>query len=63
MQGSNNDLVWNNAGVSLAITVLPPWWETWWFRTALALLLAGLIATAHQLRHESAAVDGRKARI
>jgi signal transduction histidine kinase/CheY-like chemotaxis protein/streptogramin lyase len=50
VQGSNNDLVWNNAGVSLAITILPPWWETAWFRMALALCIAGLIATAHQLR-------------
>ncbi len=50
VQGSNNDLLWNDAGVSLAITVLPPWWGTWWFRTALALGIAGLIATTHQMR-------------
>ena len=50
VQGSNNDLLWNDAGVSLVITVLPPWWETWWFRTTLAFCIAGLIATAYQLR-------------
>ena len=53
VQGSNNDLRWNDAGVSLAITVLPPWWGTWWFRIALATLIAGLIATMHQLRLRS----------
>ncbi len=31
--GSNNDGVWNEAGVTLAIQVLPPLWRTWWFIT------------------------------
>ena len=50
VQGSNNDGVWNNAGVSLAITVLPPWWGTWWFRAVLVLFFAGSAITAHRLR-------------
>ena len=28
--GSNNDLVWNDRGASIRITVLPPPWATWW---------------------------------
>jgi signal transduction histidine kinase len=32
VKGSNNDDVWNQTGTSLQITVLPPWWNTWWFR-------------------------------
>ena len=35
----NNDGIWNEAGVSLALTVLPHFWQTWWF-IALALLMA-----------------------
>lgn len=31
VKGSNNDNVWNEEGVSLKITVLPPYWRTWWF--------------------------------
>ncbi len=50
VQGSNNDLLWNEAGVQLAITVLPPWWSTWWFRTALVLCVVGLIITTHRVR-------------
>ncbi len=50
VQGSNNDLLWNEGGVSLAIMVLPPWWGTWWFRLAFAFCIAGLIATMHRLR-------------
>jgi signal transduction histidine kinase/ligand-binding sensor domain-containing protein len=32
VKGSNNDGLWNETGTSLRITILPPWWETWWFR-------------------------------
>ncbi len=42
--GSNNDGVWNEEGVSLAITITPPWWQTWWFRGGVLLLLVGLVA-------------------
>ncbi len=27
----NNNGVWNEEGASLAFTVLPHWWQTWWF--------------------------------
>jgi ligand-binding sensor domain-containing protein/signal transduction histidine kinase len=50
VQGSNNDGVWNNKGVSLAITVLPPWWGTWWFRSILSLTIAALIFGAYRAR-------------
>lgn len=43
VKGSNNDDVWNENAVSIRITILPPWWETWWFRTASALTVACLI--------------------
>lgn len=32
VKGSNNDGVWNEIGTSVRITVLPSWWNTWWFR-------------------------------
>jgi signal transduction histidine kinase len=28
----NNDGVWNETGATLAFTVLPAFWQTWWFR-------------------------------
>lgn len=30
VKGSNNDGIWNETGTSVAITILPPWWQTWW---------------------------------
>ncbi|MBV8865562.1 MAG: hypothetical protein JO210_09240, partial [Acidobacteriaceae bacterium] len=50
VQGSNNDGVWNSKGVTLAITILPPWWATWWFRSIACLLIAGLILAAYRSR-------------
>jgi signal transduction histidine kinase/ligand-binding sensor domain-containing protein len=37
----NNDDIWNEAGKTLAMIVLPYFWQTWWFR-----LLAGLCMAA-----------------
>ena len=33
---SNNDGVWNNEGASLKITIVPPFWRTWWFITLMS---------------------------
>lgn len=43
VMAANNDGVWNREGVTIRITVLPPFWQTWWFRTLLVLLTLGLI--------------------
>ena len=32
VKGSNNDGLWNKTGTSIRITILPPWWNTVWFR-------------------------------
>jgi len=40
----NEDGVWNDAGASLAVRVLPPFWKTWWFITLSVLAVLGLVA-------------------
>jgi signal transduction histidine kinase len=40
----NNDGVWNEAGGALAFTVLPHFWQTWWFRSLAGLNAAALVA-------------------
>jgi ligand-binding sensor domain-containing protein/signal transduction histidine kinase len=37
----NNDGVWNESGATLSFTVLPAFWQTWWFLAALAGVVLG----------------------
>ena len=53
VQASSKDGVWNEKGVSLALTVLPPWWATWWFRILMGLAFVGSIFVAYKTRIES----------
>ncbi|UCH15739.1 MAG: hypothetical protein JSV22_07170 [Bacteroidales bacterium] len=39
VKGSNNDGIWNEQGVSIKITILPPWWQTLWFRISLITII------------------------
>lgn len=32
VKGTNSDGIWNEDGLSIAITISPPFWKTWWFR-------------------------------
>ncbi|MFC2146544.1 two-component regulator propeller domain-containing protein, partial [Acidobacteriota bacterium] len=43
IKGSNNDGVWNDTGISLKITITPPYWETWWFLALLGLSIVLLL--------------------
>ena len=38
---SNDDGVWNDEGVTVDVTVLPPWWLTWWMKAVYVLLILG----------------------
>jgi signal transduction histidine kinase/streptogramin lyase len=50
VQGSNNDGVWNQQGVSLPITITPPWWNSYWFRALYIAVLLVLAWAAYQFR-------------
>jgi signal transduction histidine kinase/ligand-binding sensor domain-containing protein len=41
VQAANSDGVWNEAGASLELVVVPPWWRTGWFMSAATLLVLG----------------------
>ena len=43
VKASNNDGVWNKAGIALRLIIDPPWWNTWWSYIIYGLMfLAGL---------------------
>jgi signal transduction histidine kinase/ligand-binding sensor domain-containing protein len=46
VQACNEDGVWNRTGASLAVTVLPYFWQTASFRALAAAVLLGLVAAA-----------------
>ena len=50
VQASNNDEVWNEQGVALALTVLPAWWATLWFRSLIGLVFVSVTLGAYKAR-------------
>ncbi len=61
---TNNDGEWNRTPAQLQITILPPWWQTWWFRfiaiTGLAVLVVGGVQwRIRQIRASNAELEKR----
>jgi PAS domain S-box-containing protein len=44
VKAANDDGLWNEDGRALAITIVPPWWHSLWFRGA---LLLGVLSLAY----------------
>jgi ligand-binding sensor domain-containing protein/signal transduction histidine kinase len=63
----NQDGVWNETGASLAVTVLPAFWQTWWFLAVSVLCLLGLIVgsvhyvSTQRLQHQLAVLRQQEA--
>jgi signal transduction histidine kinase/ligand-binding sensor domain-containing protein/CheY-like chemotaxis protein len=45
VKAANNDGYWNEQGATLKITITPPYWKTWWFKSLIVLLLSGITIT------------------
>lgn len=47
VKAANPDGVWNEDGLAFSLTVLPPWWYTWWafalYATALVLAFVAMV--------------------
>ena len=50
VRAANKDGVWSDTPATLAITIKPPAWGTWWFRAGAVLLFFGLSYAAYALR-------------
>jgi len=53
LKGSNNDGVWNEEGISIKITITPPFWMTWWFKGLVGIVILSIIGGVFQLRTRS----------
>jgi len=59
VKAANNDGVWNEEGASIRITIMPPWWRTWWAYTLYVLFFAASLyglrryeRNRQQLKHQ-----------
>ncbi len=47
---TNNDKIWNTDGVAIKIKILPPWWNTLWFKILLSALFICIITFVYIAR-------------
>ncbi len=50
VKASNCDGLWNETPTVLKIKVLPPFWQTWWFRTLSFLFVAAVVLLTFRIR-------------
>jgi ligand-binding sensor domain-containing protein/signal transduction histidine kinase len=50
VQGATNSSQWSEPGAELEIIILPPWWNTWWFRTGYALAALLVVWSIYRYR-------------
>jgi signal transduction histidine kinase/ligand-binding sensor domain-containing protein len=53
VKASNNDGYWNEEGAILDIIIMPPFWQTWWFRSLIAIIFFASIFFIYFLRMRS----------
>lgn len=53
VMGRNADGIWTQEPVKISFRIHPPYWQTWWFRTLIILLLAGSLSLLFRLRLKS----------
>jgi ligand-binding sensor domain-containing protein/signal transduction histidine kinase len=50
VKGLNNDGSWSEVITSFNLTITPPFWQTWWFRLLVVLVVAGSAIGFHRLK-------------
>ncbi|MDB5951337.1 MAG: hypothetical protein JWR65_3192, partial [Massilia sp.] len=53
VKAANEQGLWSEQPARVSIRILPPFWQTWWFRLLAALLATGLLAMAYRARVRS----------
>ena len=50
VKSTNSDQVWTENETSIKISIIPPFWQTWWFRSLGILIFLALIYLIHRYR-------------
>ena len=50
VRASNNEGFWNLTGTSIKVVILPPFWQTWWFRLLFTSTIVIIIYSAHSYK-------------
>jgi signal transduction histidine kinase/ligand-binding sensor domain-containing protein len=50
VQSATRQGVWNEPGLALGITILPPWWDTFWFRLLWIVATISILWTLYLIR-------------
>ncbi len=50
VRAANSDGIWNETPLAVQITIIPPFWMTWWFRALVAVGLITSLITAYIYR-------------
>lgn len=50
VKAANHQGVWSEEVTSMDVTILPAWWQTWWFRVLAVVLTVGSLALAYRSR-------------
>jgi signal transduction histidine kinase/ligand-binding sensor domain-containing protein len=50
VQGATSRGAWSEPGLELAVEILPPWWNTWWFLVSCVAMFLALLWGLYQFR-------------
>jgi len=50
VKGTNSDGVWSSRIASVGLTITPAFWQTWWFRSMLIVIIGGLLYFFYRYR-------------
>jgi PAS domain S-box-containing protein len=62
VQGATSRGAWSEPGLKLAVEILSPWWNTWWFRALCAAAFLALLWELYQVRIHQVRRQERKLR-
>jgi len=53
VKGTNSDGVWNEAGLTIRVSIVPPPWRTWWAYLAYTVTLGGALIAFYRIKSRS----------